>query len=44
MAIVEAADALMNNAVVCVLFLPNDLGGHGFKHQFFSLLIFDLVW
>ncbi len=44
LAIVDAAEALMNNAVACVLFVPDHLGGHCFKHPFFSLLILDIVW
>ena len=29
--------------VACVLFFPNDLSGHRFKHHFLSFLILDVV-
>jgi hypothetical protein len=30
-------------SLVSELFVPDDLGGHGFKHQFFAFRVLDVV-
>ena len=29
--------------IASALFIPDDLGGHRFKHQFFSLRVLDII-